>query len=136
MGTSKTPTSRGYTMTHCKAKTTNGEPCAAKPNASGYCFAHDPELARKRTQARKLGGRNRRRVLNDTPFPDCDVKTAQGLTAFVESVMRETWKLEASVARSRTLGYLAQVQKGIIEVGELEERVAAIETVLKNREVK
>ncbi|MBM3130958.1 MAG: hypothetical protein FJ009_20310 [Chloroflexi bacterium] len=114
-------------MIHCKGKKVNGEPCNAKPNAGGFCFAHDPNRKRDADRARRLGGKHRRRVLNDTPFPECDVKTAQGLTAFVESVMRETWRLESGVARSRTLGYLAQVQKGIIEVGELEERVTRLE---------
>ena len=120
-------------MNHCKAKTQNGEPCAARAGASGYCFAHDPAQGRKRAQARKLGGKHRKRGMSDTPFPDCDVKTALGLAAFVEKVMRETWTLEASIARSRTLGYLAQVQKGVIEVGELEERIARLEQLFAER---
>lgn len=47
--------------------------------------------------------------------------------------MRDTWGLENSVARSRTLGYLAQIQKGVLAVGELEQRVAALEAILKQR---
>ena len=117
-------------MTKCKARTTNGTPCAARPGESGFCFTHDPERKRDADRARKLGGKHRRRVLNDTPFPECDVKTALGLAAFVEGVIKETWVLEAGVSRARTLGYLAQVQKGILEVGELEERVARLEQTI------
>ena len=123
-------------MKKCKAKRANGRPCTANAGASGYCFAHDPALGRKRASARKLGGHNRRRSANDSPFPACDVQSAIGLAAFCEAVMRETWTLEAGVQRARTLGYLAQVQKGILEIGELETRVEAIEAALKSREGK
>ena len=123
-------------MKKCKAKRANGRPCTANAGASGFCFAHDPALGRKRASARKLGGRNRRRSANDSPFQACDVQSAIGLAAFCEAVMRETWTLEAGVQRARTLGYLAQVQKGILEIGELETRVEAIEAALKSREGK
>jgi hypothetical protein len=114
-------------MKKCKAKRANGTPCTANAGVSGFCFAHDPALGRKRASARKLGGHNRRRSANDSPFPACDVQSAIGLAAFCEAVMRETWTLERGVARSRTLGYLAQVQKGILEIGEIETRLAALE---------
>ena len=41
--------------------------------------------------------------------------------------------LENSIARSRTLAYLAQVAVKLLEVGELEQRVRAIESVLHPR---
>jgi hypothetical protein len=50
--------------------------------------------------------------------------------------MRETWTLEAGVQRARTLGYLAQVQKGILEIGELETRLAALENLIRGNEQK
>jgi hypothetical protein len=121
-------------MRQCKAKRKNGAPCAAQAGADGYCAFHSPTHGKARAVGRKLGGKHRRRVENTTPFPDADVKSAVGLAAFVESVMRDTWKLESGVSRSRTLGYLAQVQKGILEIGELEERLAALEAALKTRE--
>ncbi|MDE3089633.1 MAG: hypothetical protein KGJ80_09680 [Chloroflexota bacterium] len=108
----------------------NGSYCAAKAGASGFCFAHDPTRGRERAQARRLGGRNRRRVLNDTPFPECDAKTAQGLTVFLDALLRETWTLERGIARSRTLAYIAQVQKGIVESSEIETRLTALEAAV------
>jgi hypothetical protein len=42
-------------------------------------------------------------------------------------------ELENSLSRSRTLGYLAQVALRALEVGELEERVALIESTLNPR---
>ncbi len=115
----------------CKARTRSGTRCRAAATPSGYCFTHDVTREAERDAARKLGGRNRRRVLNDTPFPDCDAKTAQGLTAFLDALLRETWQLERGIARSRTLAYIAQVQKGIIESSDLESRIAALESRMR-----
>lgn len=117
-------------MAECKARTKNGARCAAYAGSDGYCFAHSKDLKAKRDAARKLGGQYRRRATNDAAFPNCDVKTALGLAAFVENVIKDAWTLERSHARSRTLGYLAQVQKGIVEAGELEARVSRIEGLL------
>lgn len=113
----------------CKAKTASGLACQANPGSSGYCWAHDPALAAKRAIAHKRGGENHPR-LNAKPFPECDVKTAAGLLSLMEHVIKETWEIENSVSRNRTLGYLGQVQKGVLEVGELEERIAALEQTL------
>lgn len=41
--------------------------------------------------------------------------------------------LESSIARSRTLAYLAQMALKALEVGELEERVRALEQVTRPR---
>jgi hypothetical protein len=43
-------------------------------------------------------------------------------------------ELENSLSRSRTLGYLAQVALRALEVGELEERLAALESAIHPRQ--
>ena len=43
----------------CKAASAGGKPCRAKAIRGDYCFAHSPELADKRKEARKLGGENK-----------------------------------------------------------------------------
>jgi hypothetical protein len=50
-----------------------------------------------------------------------------------QKAVLDTLGLENSVARSRALAYLAQVSLKALEVGELEERVKAIESVLNPR---
>ena len=37
----------------------DGEPCRAPARESGLCFAHDPALEAKRTEARRAGGLKR-----------------------------------------------------------------------------
>jgi hypothetical protein len=116
----------------CKARNKNGAPCAANAGASGYCFTHNPAMRAKRAAARKLGGKHRRRVVSNQPFPTVDTQTAQGLIAFLDALLRETWKLEPGIARSRTLAYIASVLKTVLEVGEIEERLSALEAEVQN----
>jgi hypothetical protein len=48
----------------------------------------------------------------------------------LEIAALDALSLENSIARSRTLAYLAQVAVKLLEVGELEERVRELESVL------
>jgi hypothetical protein len=115
-------------MKLCKAKTSKGKPCGANARrGKKYCFMHDPASGRARALARKRGGKHRRKGEQRSAFPDVDVKTVAGLEFLVEHVIKNAWSLETSVARSRTLGYLAGIQKSILEVGELESRVRQLE---------
>jgi hypothetical protein len=47
-------------MTTCSATRKDGSPCTTQARASGFCFAHDPELAEKRRAAYSTGGSNKR----------------------------------------------------------------------------
>ena len=59
--------------------------------------------------------------------------TVVTIRRLVEVAVLDTLGLENSVARNRTLAYLAQVAAGLLEKGELEERLAAIEATLAPR---
>ncbi len=48
----------------------------------------------------------------------------------LEIAVLDTLSLENSIARSRTLAYLAQVSLKALEAGELEERVRSLESLL------
>ncbi|HUF52789.1 MAG TPA: hypothetical protein VMR52_03310 [Dehalococcoidia bacterium] len=118
----------------CTGARDNGEPCRAGAMTSGFCFWHDPEHAQDAAEARRLGGLRRRRE-----------KTVQGAYEFeglnsVDDVKRlleiailDTLGLENSVARSRTLASLATVSLKALEVGEYEDRIRALESMMAPR---
>ena len=54
----------------------------------------------------------------------------------VQVAILDTLGMENSIARSRTLAYLAQVALRTLEVGELEERIAALEESIHPENVK
>ncbi|MCH7891115.1 MAG: hypothetical protein IH921_06390, partial [Gemmatimonadetes bacterium] len=59
--------------------------------------------------------------------------TKAGATRLLEIAALDTLSLENSVARSRTLAYLAQVALRALEVGDLEERLKDLETAVRAR---
>ena len=104
---------------------------------SRRCFAHDPARGRDRAAARKRGGRNRR-----APAPSADgrsggadrgpvaLRDVASVQALLEATVTDTIAQENSAQRSRTLGYLLGIALKALEVGELEERLAALEAHL------
>ncbi len=119
----------------CKGVKENGQTCRQAPLSDhDYCFWHSPEHKVEAAEARRLGGLRRRRE-----------KTLQGAYAFeglnslddikrlLEIAIMDTLALENSVARSRTIAYLAQVGIKALEAGEYEERIRALESMLMPR---
>jgi len=115
----------------CRANNERGEPCSAPPMAeSDYCFHHDPAKASERAKARKRGGYNRRQVKSSEDAGPVRIRSTQDVVALVERAIADTVALENSIARNRAIGYLAGVALKAQEVGELEERLEAVEKAL------
>jgi hypothetical protein len=99
-----------------------------------YCFWHHPEHAEEAAEARRLGGLRRRKEKITQGAYDFDgLQTVSQIRRLLEVAAVDTLGLENSVARSRTLAYLSQVALKALEVGELEERVQALEEAMRPR---
>lgn len=116
----------------CEATRKDGQPCQgwALPESS-FCFWHSPETARAQAAARKLGGLHRRQgggapTLAEQMGPRT-YRTLADIEALVELAIRITIGCEQSLSQARTLGYLAGVWARVHEVGDIEERLAALE---------
>jgi hypothetical protein len=119
----------------CAVTNQGGHPCGQPPGReSDFCFWHDPAMAEEAAAARRLGGTRRKR--------DATVKGAyeiEGLTTIpeirrvVEIAVLDALSLENSVARSRALMNGAQVLVKLVEVGEFEDRLAQLESVMEPR---
>ena len=119
----------------CNALKEDGSRCQAAPLLDGdFCLMHSPEHAEEMAEARRLGGLRRRREKAVSGAYDfeglADVGQVQRL---LEIAVSDTLSLENSVARSRTLAYLAQVALKALEVGELAERIEALERLVSPR---
>ena len=111
----------------CKHIRNSGEPCKAYAiSGSDYCFWHSPDTTSRRSQARKKGGLNRRagKRSNHGPY---GIKTVHDVMRILEDTVNDACGLENSHARARTIGYLCQIAIKGLEVGELEERLGALE---------
>ena len=103
--------------------------CRAAPVKDGdHCFWHSPEYAEDVAEARRLGGLRRRREVAVSGAYDVNgLETVGDLRRLLVIASLDTLGLENSIARARTLGYLVGVAGKLLETGELEERLAALE---------
>ena len=116
----------------CQAQTKRGKPCGAKPAVGkSYCAFHDPARAAAQAQARKRGGHNRQTVKAAGVSGPASLRTSGDVLALLEEVLADTRKQENSAQRSRTLISLALAALKALEVGELEERLEALELACK-----
>ena len=98
---------------------------------------HSPEHADEMAEARRLGGLRRRKEKAVSGAYDFEgLGSILRIRRLLEVAALDTLSLENSIARSRTLAYLAQVSVNLLEKGEIEERLAAVEGALGPRLVK
>jgi hypothetical protein len=113
----------------------DGQPCQMAPQHDRpYCFTHDPERAADAAEARRLGGLRRRKegtiaVAYDLPGLD----TVVGIRRLLDIVVTDGVGLDNGIARLRVLISTAVAAMNLLKVGELEERLAALEGVVLHR---
>jgi hypothetical protein len=99
---------------------------------SQFCWAHSPERAKEAQEARRLGGLRRKRESTiSSAYQFESLNSVEGIRRIVLIAVLDALSMENSMSRARTLAYLAQVALRMLEVGEIEERVAALEELAK-----
>ena len=125
-------------QSRCKARTKTGQPCQSFALSSGFCFQHDPSKAAARHAARSAGGKARHGRKLGKRGRDADtvavvqVRSVADVVALLERGINDALALENSISRARALGALALAALKALEVGELENRIAVLEGVLKD----
>ena len=119
----------------CAEAKADGQPCAMAPlHERPYCFSHDPERAAEAAEARRLGGLRRRKegtiaVAYDLPGLD----SVAGIRRLLDIVVTDGVGLENGIPRLRALISTAVAATNLLKVGDLEERLAALEAVVGHR---
>ena len=119
----------------CSFPRSDGQPCQMPPqHERPYCFSHDPERAQDAAEARRLGGLRRRKegtvaVAYDLPGLD----SVTGIRRLLDIVVTDGLGLDNGIARLRILISTAATAMNLLKVGELEERLAALEGVVEQR---
>jgi hypothetical protein len=99
---------------------------------SEFCWAHSAERKKEVQEARRLGGLRRKRELTiASAYQFESLDSVDEIRRIVLIAVLDALSLENSMSRARTLAYLAQVALRMLEVGEIEERVAALEELAK-----
>ncbi len=118
----------------CLSSRKDGQPCGATPTMSGYCFMHDPDRLEAAAEARELGGKRRRREGTVAAAYDFEgLDNVAKLRRLLEIAGLDVLGLENSIARARALISVVVAAAKLLEVGEHEERLAALEGALGPR---
>lgn len=119
----------------CKAKTKSGSPCSMKAlKGQPYCFTHDPSNGAARAKARQLGGaRTRVQHAGNAETIPREIKSLADLQKVFDYTLAEVIPMENSIPRGRLLLALIDTGVKLFQVGEMENRIAAVEAALKVR---
>jgi hypothetical protein len=107
----------------------DGRLCRATPmRERTYCFWHDPDSEEEAAEARRLGGlRRRREKALAGAFDFGGLGTIDSIRRILEIATVDALALDNSIARARVLISAALAAVKLIETGELEARLAALE---------
>ena len=115
------------TQATCAATTQRGTACRGiVPLGLSYCLVHDPERAEAVREARARGGATatKLRALK-ARRPRLD--TAAGLIRFNAGVIADTLEGRLLPDVARAVLYGMSIQRQLVEAGDLEQRIAALE---------
>jgi hypothetical protein len=119
----------------CHAITDRGDSCRQAPlHGHDYCFWHDPDNATEAAEARRLGGLRRRRehALHEAYGLE-GLDGVAGARRLLDLAVTEALSLENTLARSRVLIAAAHAAARLLEVGEFEDRLKALEAAVGPR---
>lgn len=118
----------------CQATNRRGEPCSASANETGFCFAHDATKGRERAIARRKGGLQRITPhVADASIMPKQTRTIADVMIILDYALQESLVLQNSIQRGRLLVSIAHGYIEALKVGEMEQRLEAVETALSLR---
>ncbi len=118
----------------CKANNKQGERCKAFANESGVCFMHDATKGKERALARRNGGlATKQPHYADASLLPSQIRNIVSVLIILDYALQESVGLDNSIQRGRLLVSIAHGYIEAFKVGELEQRLEAVEVALKSR---
>ncbi len=118
----------------CKANNKQGERCKAFANENGVCFMHDATKGKEKALARRNGGlATKKPHFADAFGLPSSIRTIEGVLIVLDYALKESVGLDNSIQRGRLLVSIAHGYIEALKVGELEQRLEAVEVALKSR---
>jgi hypothetical protein len=117
----------------CNFELPDGRLCRATPLRDGpLCFWHAPDREEEAAEARRLGGLRRRREKTVSGAYDfAGLGSIEAIRRILEIATIDALGLDNSIARARVLIAAVLAAAKLLETGELEERLAALEAVVR-----
>lgn len=124
--------------TQCQKIKRNGQQCAAHAMTdSEFCFMHEPRKAAERAAARRAGGleRSRRIAVLPADTPDRLLRSGGDVAELLRDMINKILKGELDPKIGYAVGYLSSLKIKLFEQRAMEERLAALEAIVKQRPV-
>jgi len=116
----------------CKGQTKTGTQCRAHPGKSGWCTFHDPALGGARARGRVRGGqRHRTPAVADISKVQLPIRDTAGVMRLLDVAAEDTLAQPNSTYRSRALVTISLAFLKGIEIGQLEQRLIALEEMFR-----
>ena len=125
----------GPGRSHCRHIKSSGHPCEANVQlGSEFCFFHDPSAATQRKAARRAGGRERTRKLLLLPnTPPKELRTLTDVIGLLGETVDQVRRGELDLRVANCVGYLSGILLSALEKGQIEERVATLESIVRSQ---
>ncbi len=119
----------------CQFVLPNGRPCRAAPlRDEAWCLWHSPDKEEEVAEARRLGGLRRRREKTVAGAYDLEgLASVEAIRRVLEIAVLDALGLENSIARARVLISAVLAGAKLLETGELEARLEALEASVVQR---
>jgi hypothetical protein len=119
-------------MARCAGSVPDGRGCRARPLRDGpCCFWHAPEKEAEAAEPRRLGGLRRRREKTVAGAYDfAGLGSIESIRRILEIATIDVLGLENSIVRARVLISAALAGAKLLETGELEDRLGALEAAM------
>jgi hypothetical protein len=119
-------------MTKCAGELPDGSRCRSWPiRGESFCLWHSPDREDEAAEARRLGGLRRRREKTISGAYDfAGLDTVQSIRRLLEIASIDALGLENSIVRARVLISAGLAAAKLLETGELEARIATLETAI------
>ena len=119
----------------CTYQMADGRACRATPmRGEPFCFWHSTETADELADAQRMGRLHRRKKRTvATIYGFGGLRTIEDNQALLETITIETLALDNTIARNRAVNAMLATGLRLVEIGELEARLEALESAAGNR---
>ena len=118
----------------CKANNRNGERCRAFAGEGDFCFMHDETKGKEKAMARRNGGlATKKPHFADASVLPSSIRKIEDVLIVLDYALQESIGLDNSIQRGRLIVSIAHGFIEALKVGELEQRLEAVEVALKSR---
>jgi hypothetical protein len=118
----------------CQFTKPEGSQCNANAmTEADYCFSHNPDTRGEKEMAVRKGGLALKPRQEAEPFDPLPIRSIEGILVLIEDTMNRVRTEPMTHQKANCIGYLAGIALKAIEVGEIDEKLDLINSVVLER---